>query len=144
VKKYIKPVILLIICFGFGYLLRYLYEMNNNNPVEIQIKKSSNLAGINFEKVLHNFKDGKVNKELSVYFVYHNKGTDPLKINDIVTTCGCTIPIWSSKELQPGKKDSILVKYDSKLVGKFSKSIFVHHNGENSPESIKIKGRILK
>ena len=136
--KIFKKLLLLIMVFsGAFYFANYL-RSTNSRPVKLLPTK------MNFIKTEHNFKNIIRNKEVSTFFIYENKGNNPLKINNISSTCGCTIPIWSRKVLAPGQKDSILVKYDSKTLGYFSKSIYVVSNSENSPDILYIKGEVLE
>ena len=56
-------------------------------------------------------------------FVFKNTGDGPLLITNVKSTCGCTIPKKPEKPILPGESEVIQVKYDTKRVGKISKSI---------------------
>jgi hypothetical protein len=77
-----------------------------------------------------------------VEFLYTNKGTVPLVISDVKSTCGCTIPSWTKAPVAPGTKGSIKVKYNTTLPGVFNKTIEVFSNANNSPVRITLKGKI--
>ncbi|WP_301401839.1 DUF1573 domain-containing protein [Polaribacter huanghezhanensis] len=64
------------------------------------------------------------------------------KLDEVITTCGCTVPVWSKETIKPSKKGAIKVTYDSKESGRFHKTITVYFNGKNSPLELKIKGRV--
>ena len=46
-------------------------------------------------------------------FHYKNIGNQPFLISYVSVTCGCTAPVWSKKELQPGDTASIYIEFNS-------------------------------
>ncbi len=83
----------------------------------------------------------------SIFFVYKNTGKEPLKIESISSSCRCTIPFWSREKLMPNKKDSLLIKFDSKFNNKegyFYNEIYMISNSKNSPDVLRIQGFINK
>ncbi|MGG8496853.1 DUF1573 domain-containing protein [Tenacibaculum sp. TC6] len=77
-------------------------------------------------------------------FEFTNVGDAPLVINDIRSTCGCTVPKKPEKPIMPGEKGQIEVSYDTKRPGGFSKAITVLSNAKNERKILKIKGFIDK
>ena len=78
-------------------------------------------------------------------FVFTNTGDEPLIINRVYSSCGCTIPEKPEAPIAPGEKGEIKVKYDTKRVGPIRKTITVYSNDANAAtKAIKIKGEILK
>lgn len=80
--------------------------------------------------------------------VYHsfqilNKGTLPLKLDNVQATCGCTTPEWNHEAMAAGTSDKIKVGYNAAAEGPFEKYITVTYNG-NSTKQIKIKGNVWK
>ncbi len=132
-KKSINFVLIFIVTLIVSW---YLFDFGDNDD---NIEQTN----IEFDENEHNFSKLKKDKEALTYFVYKNTGDYPLIISDIRSTCGCTIPIWSKKELASKQKDSILVSYDSKQAGKFLKSIYIVSNSKTSPDVIRIKGSVL-
>jgi hypothetical protein len=133
-----KKISWLIVIFIISYFISsFIKNFKNNNN---KLKKTS----ISYDSKKHNFFKIKKDIEVSIYFVYKNTGEHPLKIKNIVSTCGCTIPVWSKKELLPNQKDSILVTYDSKITGKFTKSIYVTSNSQINLDVLEIKGIVLE
>lgn len=70
-------------------------------------------ASIKFEKTTHNFgtfseKDGVQ----TVVFSFTNVGESPLLINQAVAACGCTVPTYTKKPIQPGQKGEVKVSYN--------------------------------
>ena len=77
-------------------------------------------------------------------FVFTNTGDQPLIIQKIKSSCGCTVPEKPSGPIMPGEKGEIKVSYDTKRVGGFSKSITITSNAKNALKVIKIKGFVNK
>jgi len=76
-------------------------------------------------------------------FIFTNTGKEPLIISKAKGSCGCTVPEWSKEPILPGETGKIKVNYDEKRVGQFNKSVTITSNAQNSPQIIKIKGKIL-
>lgn len=77
------------------------------------------------------------------FFQLVNKGTTPLKLDNVQATCGCTTPEWNKQAIPPGGSDKIKVGYNAAAEGAFEKYITVSYNG-NSVKQIKIKGNVWK
>ena len=76
-------------------------------------------------------------------FKFTNFGSEPLIINKVYSSCGCTIPKKPSSPINPGQDDEIQVKYDTNRVGPIRKIITVLSNATNSPTvSLKITGNV--
>ena len=76
-------------------------------------------------------------------FKFTNPGSEPLIINKVYSSCGCTIPKKPSSPINPGQDDEIQVKYDTNRVGPIRKIITVLSNATNSPTlSLKITGNV--
>ena len=56
-----------------------------------------------------------------------NRGTKPVVLLDVVTSCGCTVPEYSRKPVLPGASTRIVVTYDpANRPGRFSKELAVY------------------
>lgn len=76
-------------------------------------------------------------------FKFKNRGRAPIVISKVKTTCGCTVPTYSKAPILPGESGSIDIKYDTKRLGAFTKTITVMSNASEGVKKIKIKGNIL-
>lgn len=99
-------------------------------------------AVIQFDEYEHSFGTLSFKKETGYSFQFSNPGKVPLVINDVKTSCGCTVPEWPLKPLKPGSKGEIKIKYDAASPGVFHKEIKVHYNGSGSPAILRIKGQV--
>ncbi len=101
---------------------------------------------ISFEKTVHDF--GQIEEEegqATCRFEFINTGNEPLIINNVRASCGCTASKWTKKPVTPGEKGFIKVTYDPKnRPGNFMKSISVKTNAnEKKSEILKIKGTVI-
>ena len=77
-------------------------------------------------------------------FIFENTGDAPLEIQEVKSSCGCTIPKKPEAPIGPGKKGEITVKYDTNRLGVFRKTITVNTNVSNAAiVALKIKGNVL-
>ncbi|MDX1545048.1 MAG: DUF1573 domain-containing protein [Christiangramia sp.] len=76
-------------------------------------------------------------------FEFTNTGTAPLVIEDVKSSCGCTVPKKPEEPILPGEKGKIEVKYDTKRVGPIRKTVTVYSNAEEPVKALKIKGTVI-
>ena len=75
-------------------------------------------------------------------FEFKNTGKEPIIVSNVQTSCGCTKAKSPEAPVAPKKSAEIAVKYDTKRVGAFTKTITVTTNvGE--PIVLTIKGTVL-
>ncbi|MFD1096686.1 DUF1573 domain-containing protein [Salegentibacter chungangensis] len=76
-------------------------------------------------------------------FEFTNTGNAPLVIENVTSSCGCTIPKKPDGPIQPGETGQIEVKYDTKRVGPIRKTVTVYSNADEPTKALKIKGKVL-
>ena len=101
-----------------------------------------NDATIKFGENKHDFGKIALKKEASYSFEFLNTGKTPLVIQEVKTSCGCTVPEWTKAPVKGGKTSNITVKYDASFPGVFHKSIEVFYNGPGSPTKLEIEGEV--
>ena len=77
-------------------------------------------------------------------FPFVNDGTEPLVIKYAKGSCGCTVPEYPKQPIMPGETGEIKVKYDTKRIGPFNKSVRITTNIGEEPVILKIKGVVNK
>jgi len=77
-------------------------------------------------------------------FLFTNTGNEPLQITHAKGSCGCTVPEYPKEPIMPGEQAKINVRYDTKRVGKFVKSVTLTTNTTSGKEKLTIKGEVLK
>lgn len=125
-----------------AYILLMLTIGACTESVEEKAKKSG--KEIFFEEEFHNYGEIAENSNGSYSFIFKNVSDEPIIINRVRSSCGCTIPEWPREPIEPGEGDEILVRYNTELVGPFQKSIYVYSSAENSPVKLQIKGKVIK
>ncbi len=76
-------------------------------------------------------------------FEFTNTGDAPLLINDVKSSCGCTVPEKPNGPIAPGAKSAIKVKYDTNRVGKIRKTVTVYSNATEPIKALKINGEVM-
>jgi len=131
-KKFLSSLTLLL-AFGIATFAQApVAENKNPNAPLITLDKTSYDYGTMYQKG-----DG------NTFFVYTNEGKEPLILSRVKSSCGCTIPKWSRQPLMPGQSDTVKVKYDTKRLGSFHKSITITSNASNPTVVLKIKGKVV-
>lgn len=64
--------------------------------------------------------------------VYHNfsvknVGKQPIKLDNVQASCGCTTPEWSRDEIAPGATSIIRVGYNAAAEGVFEKPVTIYY-----------------
>lgn len=76
-------------------------------------------------------------------FFFTNTGSQPLVIQNIVTSCGCTTPEWTKQPVPPGGKAKVTAIYDPKdRPGAFNKTLSVYTNTKPEVTVLTIKGEV--
>jgi hypothetical protein len=101
-----------------------------------------NDTSISFSEEKHDFGLIPYQKEATYSFEFSNPGKTMLIINEVKTSCGCTVPEWPKEPIRPGRKGIIKITYDAAFPGVFHKTVEVFYNGSESPDSLEIKGEI--
>lgn len=91
----------------------------------------------------HDF--GKIPQGKPVYYNFEivNTGKEPLKLDDVHASCGCTTPEWSREPIAPGATAIIKVGYNAAAEGGFTKPITISYN-TNQSKQLTIKGTVWK
>jgi hypothetical protein len=66
-----------------------------------------------FENPAHDFGTLAEGDDATHAFAFVNAGTDTLRVREVETTCGCTVPTFSSRPLAPGDSGSVEVAYQT-------------------------------
>jgi hypothetical protein len=72
-----------------------------------------------------------------------NTGKDPLLLENVQASCGCTTPEWSRAPIAPGATASIKVGYNAYADGHFNKTVTIYYNNGQTKALI-ISGEVYK
>ena len=95
---------------------------------------------IKFENTKHDFGTILQNADGTWEFKFTNTGKEPLIIQNVRSSCGCTIAKKPSKPILPGETEVIVVRYDTRRIGPFHKTITISSNADNASVVLQIQG----
>ena len=98
---------------------------------------------IQMSETTYNFGKIAQGKPVTHNFVITNTGKEPLKLDNVQASCGCTTPEWSRDAIAPGKSTTIKVGYNAAAEGVFEKAITIYYNS-GQVKQITIKGNVWK
>ncbi|MFT4762231.1 MAG: hypothetical protein ACI9XO_004990 [Paraglaciecola sp.] len=78
------------------------------------------------------------------YFSYKNISGEPLTVDNIRTTCGCTSPEWEDIVIMPDSTGIIKIEYDAQKLGYFQKFAKVFFHGQKKSEKLVIEGEVIE
>lgn len=77
-------------------------------------------------------------------FLVTNTGTEPLVIQNVVASCGCTTPDWTKQPIPAGGQGKVTAIYDpANRPGPFSKTLSVYSNTKPEVVVLVIKGEVI-
>ncbi|WP_411274611.1 DUF1573 domain-containing protein [Daejeonella sp.] len=102
-------------------------------------------ADFKFDKETHDF--GKIvqGKPVSVDFVFTNTGEEPLIISNVESTCGCTVPKYTTTPVLKGAKGTITVTFNAAAIQPgFTKAVTIKSNARTPIKVLYIKGEVIQ
>ena len=98
-----------------------------------------------FKETEHDFGKFKEEAGRQTYdFILTNTGTDPLMIQNVVASCGCTTPEWTKQPIPAGGSGKVTAIYDPKdRPGIFNKTLSVYSNSKPEVVVLIIKGEVM-
>lgn len=101
-------------------------------------------AEFKFEQETHDFGRIPQGTPVAYEFTFTNTGSEPLIINKVESTCGCTVPEYTKTPVKPGDKGSIKVTFDAAAAMPFSKMVTIRSNAKTPVKALYIKGVVQK
>jgi hypothetical protein len=88
---------------------------------------------------------GKIPQGRPVIHVFEivNTGKEPLLLENVQASCGCTTPEWSREPIAPGATAPIKVGYNAYSEGHFNKTVTIFYNNGQTKALI-ISGEVYK
>jgi hypothetical protein len=107
-------------------------------------KDSVQFAQITFEEAEYNFGDINQGKKVEKIFQFTNTGNLPLIIDNVLTTCGCTVPEWPKEPIAPKETGQIKVVFDSTAkIGRQNKVVTIRSNSKDGDARIRVSAMVL-
>lgn len=105
---------------------------------------SKNVGVFDFEKEVINYGTIEKNDNGLRTFSFTNRGTAPIVISKVKTSCGCTVPTYPKQAIMPGESANIDIKYATNRVGTFNKTITILSNADEQKKTLRIKGTVIE
>ena len=99
---------------------------------------------IAFDKKVHDFGDILLTDGAQTCtFTMTNISESPIVIHNVISSCGCTVPVWSKAPIRKGEKTTITVTYSNDQGPyPFNKTITVYVSDVTRPVILRIKGDV--
>ncbi len=113
--------------------------------VSLSVSGQQKNASISFDNSVHDFGNIKESEGVVTHkFEFTNTGNEPLIIQRVTTSCGCTTPGWTKEPVMPGEKGFVSAAYNpANRPGKFNKSITVQTNSATPSMRLNITGNVI-
>jgi len=127
-----------------GVSMLMAFAVSAQDVTTPQPADNPNAPVITFEKTTHDY--GTVTKggDGVCEFKFKNTGIEPLILNNVTSSCGCTVPEWPREPILKGKSASIRVKYDTNRVGPINKTVTVMSNAKVNSIRLQIIGTVVE
>ncbi|MDR9456528.1 MAG: DUF1573 domain-containing protein [Salegentibacter sp.] len=109
----------------------------------VGVATAQNTAKMEFKTETIDYGEIKKGSDGVRVFEFTNTGNAPLVIENVTSSCGCTIPKKPEEAIMPGETGEIEVKYDTKRVGPIRKTVTVYSNSDVPTKALKIKGKVI-
>lgn len=90
----------------------------------------------------HDFGEVPAGKTVHFLFRYKNITAEPLLLQTVRTSCGCTAAEWTEEPVAPGETGQVLIEFESSQQGDFRKKIRVFFNHQRKAEILWIQGEV--
>ncbi|WP_187264695.1 DUF1573 domain-containing protein [Pontibacter beigongshangensis] len=106
---------------------------------ETQQAPATQGPALTFDEAEYNFGDITQGDVVEHVFKFKNTGNQPLVIERVDVTCGCTTPSWTKEPVMPGKTGFVTAKFNSAgKMGQQKKAITVHSNNADGAKYVYI------
>lgn len=129
-----KKMLMTLAVAMFGFTFANAQETNPNAPV------------LTFEQNVIDYGTIDRNSNGTRVFNFTNEGQEPLIINNVQGSCGCTVPDRSilNRPYAPGESGELKVRYDTNRMGPFQKTVTVTSNATQRQIRVTIKGEVVQ
>lgn len=113
--------------------------------VMAQSGSKKNTGGlIRFIETTFNFGEiDEINGDVTHEFKFVNDGKGPLRIMNVLTTCGCTTSDWTQTAVKPGESGYVKATFDPRnRPGPFSRTLTIVTNGTPETVVLTVEGRV--
>jgi len=112
--------------------------------ISVAVKSQYSQTNLKMSDTQHDFGTFKEEAGRQTFdFIVTNTGNQPLVIQNVVASCGCTTPEWTRQPIPAGAKGKVTAIYDPKdRPGPFNKTLSVYTNTKPEVTVLVIKGEV--
>jgi hypothetical protein len=100
-------------------------------------------AEFKFNEEKHDFGKIPQGTPVTTVFEFTNIGNEPLILNEVRPTCGCTIADYTKIPVKSGEKGLIKITYNAAVAAPFNKTIVVTSNAKTPQKYLNIVGEVV-
>ena len=109
-----------------------------------EITDTVNIGRPGFKEMVISFDTINEGERINVEYSFENIGNKNIKIRDVRSSCGCTVPSWPEEEIEPGENGVIEVNFNSDgRPGNQDKPIIVRTNGYPRKLELRLQGYVI-
>ena len=123
---------MLVACLGFTVVNAQEKVLDADTEKKTELVEGAKIV---FDETEHDFGDQAQGVPVTHEFTFKNEGTEPLVLENVKASCGCTTPFWPKEPILPGQEAKISAKYNMAKGGSFRKSITVTTKGKIEGEA---------
>ena len=128
----------LLVCLATATLITKAQTSTPAKPVEAKPAEM-----VQLKETAYDFGKIQQGRPVTHNFELVNIGKEPLMLENVQASCGCTTPEWSKDAIQPGATSVIKVGYNAAAEGQFTKTITITYNNHQF-KTINITGNVFK
>jgi len=108
------------------------------------LKSQYSITALKFSETQHDFGVFREEAGRQTYnFIVTNAGNQPLVIQKVTASCGCTTPEWTRQPIPPGGQGKVTAIYDpANRPGFFDNTLTVYTNTKPASTTLTIKGEV--
>lgn len=130
--------IFLLVCFAASAFITQAQTAATTNTT---ITKTAEV--IQLKETAYDFGKIQQGRPVTHNFELVNIGKEPLMLENVQASCGCTTPEWSKDAIQAGATTIIKVGYNAASEGPFNKTITITYNDQQH-KTLSITGTVYK
>ncbi len=144
----IRRVFWLVLGFGlvmWGYGQTAPHVQSGSGSGSSSSVENPNAPEITFDHEVWDFGEVPEGPKVRHDFYFTNTGKEPLIIQNVRASCGCTTPYWPREPIPPGGRGKITVEYNTQgRPGAFVKTVTIYSNAKTPTKVIRIKGVVVR
>lgn len=90
----------------------------------------------------HDFGEIRDGSTVRFVFQFQNILDEPIILQTVRTTCGCTAADWPEAPIEPGESGDVVIEFDAERGGTFKKKITVFFDKQRKAEVLWIRGEV--